>query len=366
MPVNDQKVAPVQQDIAINLLTFDPENPRFPPEVAAGPVDQLMEKFIRDERLAELIGSIGDQGYFEGEPLLVVESGDGRFVVIEGNRRLAALKLLSGQVPVPDGRPSIDEACRNAPNKPTSVPCLIFPARDDILRYLGFRHITGIKAWGSLQKARYLKQIRDKFFSRVPPAQLLKNLAREIGSRSDYVGQMLASLNIYEMAERENFYKVDGLSPDSIEFSVLATALSYTNLIEYIGLDHRTDMVGANVVEQHLKNLLSWMFVAKADQKPILGDSRNLRKLAEIVKSPQAHDSLLNNGNLEAAYQLSKGPSSALTLMLKDIERKLAQAWEWLPLVSSPEGGDEERAEAIRKRALEIREAIKAKRAADE
>lgn len=350
-----------REDLNVSLLDFDPSNPRFPPEIAGGPTNDLLERFIRDERLLEIVTSIADQGYFEGEPLLVSPKGN-RYVVIEGNRRLAALKLLSGELKTPEGRVSVDEVCENAIHRPASVPCLVFDDPDQILRYLGFRHITGIKAWGPLQKARYLKKLRDKFYTSYDHKDQLVHLAREIGSRSDYVGQMLASLNLYERADRQNFYNVTGLNPDEIEFSVLSTALGYTNIVAYIGLDGRQDVIGENVLDDHLKNILTWMFVARGGQKPILGDSRNLKKLAAIVDSADATAMLIRNSDLDAAYQISKGPSQALNIALKIIEQKLKETWQWLPIIETPDPGDELRADEIRKRAQELRDALKAKR----
>ncbi len=269
---------PKRKTIQVDLLDFDPENPRFPPEVARGPIDTLIERFVRDERLLEVMASIADHGYFEGEPLLVVPHGN-RYHVVEGNRRLAALKLLSGQVEVPEGRISIEGVCENAEHKPEKVPCLIFDNSTQILRYLGFRHITGIKSWSSLQKARYLKRMRDTFYHDFEGKDLLQRLAREIGSRADYVGQMLTALNLYERAESQQFYDVKGLAPEEIDFSVLATALSYTNISKYVGLESRQDMIGEGVSDDNLKNLLTWSFVARENQKPIVSESRKLKHL---------------------------------------------------------------------------------------
>lgn len=347
--------------LKVSLLDFDPSNPRFPEEIASGPTEVLLERFIRDERLLEIVESIADQGYFEGEPLLVVKHGS-RYVVIEGNRRLAALKLLTGELSPPEGRVSIEEACAAATNHPQEVPCLIFPNADQILRYLGFRHITGIKSWGALQKARYIKKMRDHFYHIYEASEQLRKLAREIGSKPDYVGRVLAALNLYERAEAKGFYEVKGLAPDEIDFSVLSTALGYASITKYVGLDDRKDMVGKHVIDDHLKNLLTWMFVARGSQKSILADSRNLFKLAAIVESKDAVTFLIREGNLDAAFQLSRGPSQALNLALKEVERKLKDAWDWLPMVKIPDPGDEDRADAIRKRAVEVRDAIKSKR----
>lgn len=367
MPVPIELVEkPIREYLPVSALDFDPQNPRFPSEVASGPPGDLMERFIRDERLLEILTSIADHGYFDGEPLLVVEHVIGRYHVIEGNRRLAALKLLTGELPVPPGRTSIEDVCDAAIHRPTEVPCLVFEHENRILRYLGFRHITGIKSWGSLQKARYIKKMRDRFYVGIDAREQMTALAREIGSRSDYVAQMLTALNLYERAESKNFYDVKGLEPQEIEFSVLSTAISYKNIATYIGLEGRQDMVGADANDDHLKNLLSWMFLARGDQKSVVGDSRNLSKLAAVVDSKAAITVLLKDGNLDAAHQLSRGPAQALSQALKAVERKLADAWDWLPQVEKPITGDEDLADSIRKRALEIRDAIRSKRRAED
>lgn len=358
--------APLREHLKVELLDFDPENPRFPPEIASGKSEELIERFIRDERLLEIITSIADQGYFEGEPLLVVPNGDDRYFVIEGNRRLAALKLLNGLIKAPEGRISVEEACENATYRPSEIPCLIFKNSDQILRYLGFRHITGIKSWSSLQKARYLKRMRDTFYKDYSGKEQLTRLAREIGSRQDYVGQMLATLNVYEHAEKNGFYNVDGLHPQEIDFSVLSTAFSYNNIAEYIGLENRQDIDGKSIDDENLKNLLTWMFVAKSNQKSILGESRNLKRLAAVVESPDAISLLIKEGNLGLAYELSAGPAQALNLALKNVEKRLKDAWEWLPMIELPDDGDEDRADNIRKMAVQLRDAIKAKRNASD
>lgn len=363
MPTKQQ---PDRQVIAVANLDFDPNNPRFAPEVASGPEQDLIERFIRDERLLEVINSIADQGYFDGEPLLVVPVGSSnQYHVIEGNRRLAALKLLNGLVDVPVGRSSIEDACQSATNRPPEVPCLVFNNEDAILRYLGFRHITGIKSWSSLQKARYIKKLRDRFYAHLPVDKQMTALAREIGSRADYVGQMLAALNLFERAEAKNFFGLPGISTQDIDFSLLSTAISYTAIVRYIGLEGRQDSTGARIDEGALKNMMSWLFVSLGGQKTVLGDSRNLKRLAAVVESETARDQLVVDGNLDSAYQLSRGPAQALTLTLKAVEKKLQEAWTWMPLIEHPQAGDEDLAESIRKRASELRAAIIAKRSED-
>lgn len=354
---------PVSDLLDVSLLDFDRRNPRFPPHIAEGPVEVLLERFVRDERLLEIIDSIGDSGYFPGEPLLVVPNKR-RYTVVEGNRRLAALKLLSGELEAPEGRISIESAVAKAQVRPEKVPCLVFKKEDQILRYLGFRHITGIKSWSALQKARYMQRLLEDKYKSVAQDEGLRLLARETGSRASYLGQMLTALSLYEIAERENFFKLD-IDTDNIDFSVLATALSYANIVEYLGLGSRTDATVSGLNKGALKHLFLWLFVAKNNQKSVVGESRNLKKLAAVVASPVAVKELLKEGRLEEAFEFSKGPAVALTESLTHAERRLGAAWQWLPKVTDLNEEHQERSENIVRVSNALRSAIQSRRDED-
>lgn len=307
----------------VQLLDFDRANPRFPLQIARGPVEDLLQRFVRDERLLEIVESIGNHGFFPGEPLLVVPEGR-RYRVVEGNRRLAALKLLTRELEPPSGRTSILEAIQDAKYRPPKVPCLVFDDENEILRYLGFRHITGIKAWSALQKARYAERMYQKYKS-LPEDEGLRLLARETGSRKDTVGQMLTALKLYDHAEAKNFFGLK-LLPEQIEFSVLGTALSYSALTEFLGLEGRNDLKTRKLDDESLEDLFNWLFVVEGRAKPIVSESRHLRKLAAVVTSDSAIKELRKTGNLDEAYELSGGPEVALTQSLKTVLRRLEAA----------------------------------------
>jgi hypothetical protein len=89
------------REVPLDSLQLDPENPRLPRDtdrvLESG--DQLLKEFSRRYNLIELARSIVDKGFTprHAEALLVVEdaSSPAHYVVIEGNRRLATLKLLT-------------------------------------------------------------------------------------------------------------------------------------------------------------------------------------------------------------------------------------------------------------------------------
>lgn len=336
-------------------LDFDANNPRFPQKIAQGPVEALLQRFVRDERLLEVVESIGNHGFFPGEPLLVVPVGN-RYRVVEGNRRLAALKLLTKELEPPSGRTTIQDAVEAAQFRPAKVPCLVFDDENEILRYLGFRHITGIKAWSALQKARYAERMYQKYKS-LPEEEGLRLLARETGSRKDTIGQMLTALRLYDKAEEKNFYGLP-IVPDQIEFSVLGTALSYTGLTDFLGLESRTDIKIKGLDEHALKELFDWLFVVEGRSKPVVSESRNLRKLAAIVSSDAAIVALRKFGNLDEAYELSSGPEEALNESLRTVLHRLESVQALVPKVTKISEEHVEFAESVIEAALAVQDLV--------
>lgn len=317
--------------VATESLRFDPDNPRFY-RLGRGDISEvsIIEEMIDDEGLLDLMRSIGEQGYFQGEPLLVVEEG-GRYVVIEGNRRLAAVKLLKDEIQAPPRRAqSVRQIINEAQIPPgDSLPCIIYPSRQDVLRYLGYRHITGIKEWDSLSKARYLARVRDTFYSGLQIPAQMKSLANDIGSRSDYVAQLLAALNLYNTAEDGGFFGLR-MSQNDVEFSYLTTALSYSNVTDWLGLENRKDTVQAKLNRDHLKELFAWMFVQDQQGRTILGESRKLKELAAVIGSKSGLVSLRKDGDLSTAFLFSEGPLEALSSALESAIKHTRTAWELL------------------------------------
>ena len=97
------------------------------------------------------------------KPLLVVkEEVDGSAaasIVVEGNRRLAALIYLRRAV---DGR-EVSKKWRllvegvDVPEELfAKMPYIHLGSRQDIESFLGFRHVTGIKQWHPEEKAQYI------------------------------------------------------------------------------------------------------------------------------------------------------------------------------------------------------------------
>lgn len=135
-----------------NLLSAR-ENPRFAGSFGESSQEDIQKAIYGEPYYAsELVDSFLENGFIDYEPLVVRKHGD-KFVVVEGNRRLAAIKeILGNPEKYKDGR--IDDL--------KNIPVLVFPdapdeqSRNEMRVYLGVRHLMGIRGWPSISKAKYL------------------------------------------------------------------------------------------------------------------------------------------------------------------------------------------------------------------
>jgi hypothetical protein len=78
----------------VSSLQLDVNNPRIRHTGAALNQTQILKFLISNEKVYELAKKISEEGYFVGEePIICIE--DEKKIVLEGNRRTAALKLLN-------------------------------------------------------------------------------------------------------------------------------------------------------------------------------------------------------------------------------------------------------------------------------
>jgi hypothetical protein len=209
--------------------------------------------------------------------------------VVEGNRRLAALKLLHGAIAgtldpprwlaerLETYRPSLDDELF------AKLPVLVAESRDDVLAYLGFRHVTGIKQWRPAEKAEFISSLVDD------RGLTYRDVAKQIGSRSDTVRQnYLAFKMLLQMEEMENF---DWTEVEE-RFSLLFLSIRSEGTREFLGVELRGDAPKTarpipESKQDGARQFAGWLFGNK-EQRAIVKDSRNVDRFGEILGEPRA------------------------------------------------------------------------------
>lgn len=315
----------------ISTLQLDPLNPRIivPPNASQ---NDILRVLYETEALDELVLSLAMNGYFPEEPVVVVPHAKfaDKFVVVEGNRRLAALKILLepiirkklGAIDLPTLSPTESTQLQE-------IPTVLYQTRDEVVPYLGFRHITGIKTWDPFAKARYISEL-------INSGRPISEVEETIGDSSRTVKKLYQSYLVYQQIISD--IGLDG-SLVRRNFSLLEVTLSQQPIKKLLGIPRslpaeKTDTIVSDTKLEALREVVSWIFGdSEKGQDRIITDSRQIpRFLAPVVADSDALEHLRNTRDLEGAYEYSGGEVQYLIKQLQNARRALQRALGVLPL----------------------------------
>ncbi len=147
------------KQISVASLHLDTKNPRLGvASRGASPRDLIQRLFSHDKAL-EVAQSIALRGFFPNEPLLAVQE-ENKFVVVEGNRRLAALKalrepgLLEGSL-----ERQVERLARRISNIDAiaKVSVIVAPDRRSTDRQVAGKHVgTPVLPWQAENRASFI------------------------------------------------------------------------------------------------------------------------------------------------------------------------------------------------------------------
>jgi hypothetical protein len=237
-----------------------------------------------------------------------------------------------------------------ARHKPTNIPAVVRENRSEVLPYLGFRHITGVTAWEPLAKARYMNQLFDVLTKKSDKTEeRYRQVAQAIGSRANNVRRNLDALAVYNVMAAAEFFNIPDLSEDTIKFGTLYTALGEERIATFVGASRPTSsdaepvyvsahpIVSPQVLDKaNVRELTRWLFLKK-DGETVVGDSRNIRKLALVVGGPPALKALRGGSKLDYAYRLTQGVDRDFEALLYQAEGTLREAAGLVATVSFDE-----------------------------
>lgn len=208
------------EDVKLDQLLLDPNNFRFEGEkkrakvqskrFSEATVQSAAQARLEADGIDELKQSILTNGFLPVERIVVAnwpESPEGtqKYVVLEGNRRTAALKKIRS-----------DEA--TGADVPTelissmdSIPVIVLTDGDEgsYLSIMGIRHVGGIKEWGGYQSAKLISDLKD----------VHKMSSRDVAST--------VGLSVQEVNRRYKSYKALEAMRDDDEFSEYVSADLY-------------------------------------------------------------------------------------------------------------------------------------------
>ena len=323
---------PDESYIQVSLLDLrlDPENPRLSHDGDWTSVSDgsLLREFALKYNLIELARSIADKGFTprHAEALLVVEDppDSRRYVVVEGNRRLATLKLLSD----PDLRRDVgatsaewSELSESATGHDLdSVPVVVYPNRAGLDDYLGFRHITGPRPWRPEAKARFIAKLLS-----------LGETIPDVGETHRQQHENRPPICRGSRCLRPSLGHGVRLEETEAGFGVFYNALDQEGVRNHLGLGPQREItslpespVPSNRIGA-LEEVIGFLFGnPEKGIARVIRESRDLAKLGQVLASDDACANLRVERDLERSYRVSGGGRSDLLGSLIEIHSKLA------------------------------------------
>lgn len=331
--------------VTLEELSLDPRNPRLglartDPLVTQERVLELM----RGWNLEELAVSFLESGFWPQEAVIVVKEelyGEPDTpVVVEGNRRIAALKYLKqaldGSPPSRTWRTLVEGVAPQSGELFERIPYILADSRADVIAYLGFRHVTGIKQWDPTQKAEFIASMIDD------SAMSYDSVRKQIGMQTDTVRRNYIAYRIVKQMESLDV-EVSEQGVNS-RFSVLFLSLREEGVRSFLGIDVRSEPEEAKIpVPQAMKDNLSdfarWMF-GTDEQRPLFTDSRYVGSFARILSSPEAVEYLRSSPvpSFDVALQKAGVEDEEIENQLKEasVQMELALSRVHLYLDSEP------------------------------
>jgi hypothetical protein len=311
--------------IPTDELHFDLINPRLAEYGVKDGLseDEVLEILWQAMDVQELVQSISASGFFEHEALIVATE-NGRDVVIEGNRRLAAVRVLRNPELATEKGWLVPTLKASDRKKLDTLPA-IRASREESWRFLGFKHVNGPAKWGSYAKAVYIADVHRKY--EVP----LVDIAHQIGDRHRTVQRLFRGLMVLEQAERAKVFDRADRFNKHLSFSHLYTGLDYDGISEFLGVASTESESTNPVPKSNLKELgelCGWMYGSRIEKREPVVRSQNpdLRQLNAVVANREAVEALRSGTPLEKSFEISRPPKAVFESALLAAKRELTTA----------------------------------------
>lgn len=349
-----------QLEISIDQILLDDQNPRLIQYLESGEMhsqEKLTEILYENFDTEDVALSLIENGYFDEEPIIVIPENtpeeipdnyddlkafyttliekNEKFIVLEGNRRISSIKMITDN----DLRNSlgIDKFYPKTENPVIledikTIPCIIYPKRGDVNKYLGVRHIAGLLKWDAFAKAHYISNSIDFEVEKgLDKNKAIKEIQKVIGDRSDKLKKQYVTYKLYEEASKE--LEDFDVRPIVNKFSLLTVMYNSPNIREYIGVQPYSKVDFENNVVPYDKfdkfeQVLTWIFGNKKKNiEPVLTDSRKITNtLSHIVSKPEAIAYLDKYKDIEGAYERTSGEREFLIQSIDKAHRTITES----------------------------------------
>jgi len=219
---------------SVNRLRLDPENPRLATAINRPTQQQLIADLLMHEHVLDLMKDIAKNGFFPNDQLVAFIDDSNNLIVVEGNRRLAALKLLLNPQLAPDAyRSRVEQVAAHCATKIDKVLVSVAPSRTAAVPILIARHDgNSVRGWSPIMQARFVQ-------SRIENGLDVSEVAEETGLDRSEVVRRLRDAKLYDVIRSIPLSaEVQPIVNDArkFPFTTLRRLIEYSSVQDFLGM----------------------------------------------------------------------------------------------------------------------------------
>ncbi len=310
------KAAANLRRVSLRSLFLDPNNFRIIHEPDQKQVPDaevknrdVMQRTMRllcgdkNQNIQDLIESFKSNGYLRVDQILVRELPGGGLLVVEGNRRVAALKFLQQE----HESKGIDLGQLN-PETFSQVPVVLYTDGDEVhhLTLMALKHISGNKKWGEWNQAQLLESLHKTH------GLGEDEICRRIGISKVELRRSLRALSMVDEYQASDY----GDQFNEAMFPIFRHAVRSAALKDWLEWDDGDRQIHNTANRDFFFSLLSREPMEEQEDdgsvgyggkylEPVITRRDDVDTLAKVISDERALDFLKKNRDLNGAYRSS-------------------------------------------------------------
>ncbi len=316
MNETEKSLESTRKGFSIKNIYLDPNNFRLIHESEQVQVidEQIKDKTVairtfrllagdKNQYIQDLIDSFKANGYLPVDQIQVRELPNGGFVVVEGNRRIAALKYLASEYELK----GIDLGKLDA-NIFRDIPVVVYNDADEMhyLTLMALKHISGNKKWGEWNQAKLLEKMHKLY------ALTEEEICKRVVISKVELLRSLRALSLVEQYQESDY----GDQFNENKFPIFKETIRNLALKEWLKWDdneykakntHNRDLFFSWISREPQEEEDEYEQVAFSDKylEPAIIKRDDVRILGELINDTKAIEQLKITRDINSAYRVS-------------------------------------------------------------